>query len=113
MINATASSRFIPATQRAVQGIARSHLLGKHRRAIAPTNGKNVMIERIGNMLLPHLVPARGTSTLNVMIERIGNMPLPPHRVIENDHYDAEENREGIIAHIAGLQAAQPCTCAA
>ncbi len=41
------------------------------------------------------------------MSDNNGNMPLSPHRIIDDNQYNTQQDRQRIIAHIAGLQAAQ------
>src|SRR5579863_4446009 len=79
-IKARDSPKLAHATVKALQRTADSHCLGKQSRAIAPSKGKNVIIESIGNM------------------------QLSPHRIIDDDQHYTEEDCQGVVAHIAALQ---------
>src|SRR6266446_10465005 len=83
------SMRLAHATPRAVQRMRFACSLGKNSITIPPSRGRKVMSDNNGNM------------------------PLPPHRIIDDNQYNAEQNCQGIIAHIACLQAAQQTTCTA
>src|SRR5260221_10011218 len=78
--------RSAQATPKAVQRTTFSRPLGKNRMAMPPNRGKNVISDNNGNM------------------------PLPPHRIIKNNQDNAKQDRQGVIAHIASLQAAQQST---
>src|SRR5260370_40948994 len=80
------SMRLAHATPRAVQRMRFACSLGKNSMTIPPSRGRKVMSDNNGNM------------------------PLPPHRIINDNQYNAEHNCQGIIAHIACLQAAQQTT---
>src|SRR5260370_23815286 len=82
-IKPSTSMRSTHATPRAVQRITFSRSLGKHSMTIPPSRGRKVMSDNNGNM------------------------PLSPHRIIDDNQYNTQQDRQRIIAHIAGLQAAQ------
>src|SRR5579883_1018027 len=75
--------RSAQAKPRAVQRIAFSRPLGKNSTTMPPSKGRNVI--RDNN----------------------GNIALPSHRVIKNNQYNAQQDSQGVVAHVAGLQAAQ------
>src|SRR6266568_1106832 len=82
------SMRLAHATPRAVQRMALSCSLGRNNMAIPPMSGRNIMSDNSGNM------------------------PLPPHDIVHNNQDDTKQNRQGVVADIAGLQAAQQGACA-
>src|SRR5437016_5919453 len=84
-----ASSKSIHATASAVQRMVFTRSLGMKSMAIPPKRGRNVIIDKIGNM------------------------PLPPYCIVQDNQYYANQNGQGVVTHIARLQTAQTCACPA
>src|ERR1051326_5772749 len=82
-----ASNRSIQATASAVQRIAPTRALGMKSMAIPPKRGRNVIIDKIGNM------------------------PLPPHCIVKDNQCYANQNGQGVVTHITGLQTTQARAC--